>query len=407
MLLVAAQLALSLALVAGAASIVTSALRFNDIDPGFDRNGILAVKVAFTGNAYAQPAQRFAFIDAATNRLRAVNGVTSVAAASHLPLIDRDVSYTSFASRMPRRRNGSLLAPFASWTPATSPPCASPLASGTRFYARGGARLARSRHRHQRPDGEALLARPRSDRSATAFNGKRGKRGLVHHRRRRRRGQPAPAPGCAGESAVPAAGSRERGLADDAHDFASTPPIAAREAVQGIDRSLAVSTGTMNGAYECARPPIARSGRRHAGRDRGAARRAQHVRRHVDHGERVRKREIAIRMAHRSSAAGVLRLVLTRSLLLTAAGWGGPPARERPHRVSVVDLPRRARVRRGRADRGGGVASRGRSAVILAARAARDERRPDGDPKAVDGLSRLVASARRTEHPSASERVEL
>ncbi len=95
--LVAAQLALSLALVAGAASIVTSALRFNDIDPGFDRNGILAVKVAFTGNAYAQPAQRFAFIDAATNRLRAVNGVTSVAAASHLPLIDRDVPYTSFA----------------------------------------------------------------------------------------------------------------------------------------------------------------------------------------------------------------------------------------------------------------------------------------------------------------------
>src|SRR4029079_5858313 len=86
----------SIALVSGAASIVMSSLRVDDIDPGFDRRGILAVRVALAGAAYAQPEQRFAFVDAATTRLRSLPGVASVTATSHLPLIDRDVPYTRF-----------------------------------------------------------------------------------------------------------------------------------------------------------------------------------------------------------------------------------------------------------------------------------------------------------------------
>src|SRR6185437_16143120 len=75
----------------------TSSRRFGDIDPGFDRTGILSVRVALAGPAYSQPEQRFAFVDAAANRLRTLPGVRSVAVASHLPLIDRDLPYASFA----------------------------------------------------------------------------------------------------------------------------------------------------------------------------------------------------------------------------------------------------------------------------------------------------------------------
>ncbi len=102
-------------------------------------------------------------------------------------------------------------------------------------------------------------------------------------------------------------------------------PIAAqaREAVQGIDRSLAVSTGTMNGAYELVRerPPIAGPVVGTLGAI-AALLAGLGVYGVMSIMVNARKREIAIRMALGSSAAGVLRLVLTRSLLLTAAGIG-------------------------------------------------------------------------------------
>jgi putative ABC transport system permease protein len=95
-LLVAGQVALSIALVSGAASIVASSMRFDDLDVGFERDGILALRVALAGRGYEQPEQRFAFVDAATARLRSLPGVSSVTTGSHLPLIDRDVPHAGF-----------------------------------------------------------------------------------------------------------------------------------------------------------------------------------------------------------------------------------------------------------------------------------------------------------------------
>ena len=94
--LVASQVALSICLVAGALSVVSSSMRFEDIDPGFNRAGLLTIKVALAGRAYEHPEQRLAFVDSAIQRLRMLPGVAAVGAASHVPLVDRNVPFSGF-----------------------------------------------------------------------------------------------------------------------------------------------------------------------------------------------------------------------------------------------------------------------------------------------------------------------
>jgi putative ABC transport system permease protein len=323
-ILVAAQLALSLALVAGAASIVTSTMRFDDIDPGFDRNGILAVKVAFTGNAYAQPEARFAFIDAATARLRAVNGVTSVAVASHLPLIDRDVPYMSFApdgapaaDRLP---SGSVRFVDAGYIAAMR----IPIRRGRDFTP------AEARDLHNR----VVVI---NDRMASRYWPDRDPIGTRLHVTGSVKTEGwYTIVGVVGEVSqrqLPAAPENQLYLplapATDVslmmRTTAATLPIAAqaREAVQGIDRSVAISTSTMRGAYEWYA-----SDRRSQGLVVGtlgaiaALLAGLGVYGVMSIMVNARNREIAIRIALGSTTAGVLRLVLARSLILTSAGIG-------------------------------------------------------------------------------------
>jgi putative ABC transport system permease protein len=253
-LLVAGQLALSLALVSGAASIVMSSMRFGNIDPGFDREGILAVKVAFTGTAYAQPEQRFAFVDAATIRLRSLPGVTSVSAVSHLPLIDRDVFYAAFAPEdaAPEERtpSGSVRFVDAGYITAMR----IPIRRGRAFTA-AEARDLRDR---------AILI---NDRMATRYWSGRdpiGTRlrlsgsvesegvytiiGVVGEVSQRQ--LPAPPEN---QMYLPLAPARQVSLTiRTTSDPAAVAAVAAqaRGAVQGIDRSLAISTNTMQAAYE-------------------------------------------------------------------------------------------------------------------------------------------------------------
>ncbi|HEY2434574.1 MAG TPA: ADOP family duplicated permease [Vicinamibacterales bacterium] len=323
-LLVAAQLALSLALVVGAASIVTSALRFDDIDPGFDRNGILAVKVAFTGNAYAQPEQRFAFIDTATHRLRAVNGVTAVAAASHLPLIDRDLPYTSFA-------------------PENAGPTELPPSGSVRFVDAGYIAAMRIPIRRGRAFTPAEARHPRdraviiNDRMARRYWPDRDPIGTRVHLT----GNVASegwytVVGVVGEVSqrqlpaapenqlyLPLALANQVSLMMRATSDAFPIAAQAREAVQGIDHSLAISTSTMTGAYEWYA-----SDRRSQGLVVGtlggialllAGLGVYSVMAIMVNG---RSREIAIRMALGSSTGAVRRLVLARGLTVAVAGVG-------------------------------------------------------------------------------------
>jgi putative ABC transport system permease protein len=94
--LVSLQVAVSLGLVAGAASVVISSLSLDAIEPGFNRQGLLAVRAALAGPAFDSPEQRMAFVDEASRTLRALPGVTAVTAVSHVPVGDRDVPFSTF-----------------------------------------------------------------------------------------------------------------------------------------------------------------------------------------------------------------------------------------------------------------------------------------------------------------------
>jgi predicted permease len=322
--LVAAQLSLSLALVTGAAVIVSSAMRFGDVDPGFDRDRILAVRVAFTGAAYARPEPRFAFIDAASRRLQGLAGVTSVAVASHLPLLDRDVPYTAFvvdgATATERSPSASVRFVDAGYLTAMR----IPIREGRDFTpveARASAARAvvindRMARRYW-PDGNPVGARLRLAGSADS-EGWYTIVGVVGEVSQR---QLPAAP--ENQVYLPLAPATEVTLmVRTASDPASTA-ARARELVQGVDRTLAISTTTMASAYEWYA-----SDRRAQGLVVGTLGAIAMLLAGLGvYGimsimVNARNREIAIRMALGSSSGAVLRLVLARSLALTSAGIG-------------------------------------------------------------------------------------
>jgi hypothetical protein len=102
----------SIALVAGAASIVMSSTASVTISipasTGADSGGDASLSRA---PPYAQPEQRFAFVDAATTRCDRLPGVASVTATSHLPLIDRDVPVHEVRARRAAPRTAIVPVP--------------------------------------------------------------------------------------------------------------------------------------------------------------------------------------------------------------------------------------------------------------------------------------------------------
>ncbi len=323
-LLVAGQVALSIALVSGAASLVTSSMRFDDIDVGFERDGILALRVALTGRAYEQPEQRFAFVDAATARLRSLPGVSAVAAASHLPLIDRNVPYAGFvldgSGATGRPPSGSVRFVDAGYIAAMG----IPMRRG-RAFAPTEARALRDRAivvndtmaRRYWPDRDPIGATLRLTGPADVEGSYRviGVAGEVTQRQ-----LPAEPEN---QMYLPLAPARELTLMIRAGSDPATVASRARDAVQGVDRSLAIGTNTMSAAHGW----YVRD-RRLQGLVIGSLGLIAMLLAGLGvYGVmsllvNERSREIAIRMALGSSASAVLRLVLTRGLGLATAGVG-------------------------------------------------------------------------------------
>ncbi|MGH9310366.1 MAG: ADOP family duplicated permease, partial [Vicinamibacterales bacterium] len=90
-LLVAGQLAVSLALVAASSSIIASSMGLEDMPTGFEPDGLLRARVTLTGAAYETPAQRLAFVDRAVAAIGASAKVEDLSVASHVPLMDRRI----------------------------------------------------------------------------------------------------------------------------------------------------------------------------------------------------------------------------------------------------------------------------------------------------------------------------
>jgi putative ABC transport system permease protein len=84
--LVVAEVALSLLLLAGAGLLVKSFARLQAVDPGFDPEGVITMRVSLPGARYREPARKAEFYAALMERLKAVPGVESAGATIALPL---------------------------------------------------------------------------------------------------------------------------------------------------------------------------------------------------------------------------------------------------------------------------------------------------------------------------------
>jgi len=83
--LVVAEVALAVVLVVGAGLMIRSFSALQDVDTGFDPEGLLTFRLYLSPADYPQASEQMAFFDQLTERLRAVPGVTSASAMNGLP----------------------------------------------------------------------------------------------------------------------------------------------------------------------------------------------------------------------------------------------------------------------------------------------------------------------------------
>ncbi len=83
--LVVAEVTLAAVLVVGAGLLIRSFWQLQQVDPGFQPQGLLTMELALPPASYPAPAQVAAFVDRLTERLAALPGVESAAAMNGLP----------------------------------------------------------------------------------------------------------------------------------------------------------------------------------------------------------------------------------------------------------------------------------------------------------------------------------
>jgi putative ABC transport system permease protein len=84
--LIASEFALAMLLVVGAALLLRSFSRMQEVTTGFLPDHLLVADLPLSQGAYAKPEQRYAFFDRLVDRVRTLPGVRSVGAASTLPV---------------------------------------------------------------------------------------------------------------------------------------------------------------------------------------------------------------------------------------------------------------------------------------------------------------------------------
>jgi putative ABC transport system permease protein len=84
--LVVTEVALALTLLIGSALLIRSAIALASVDPGFDANNILTMRMSVTGPQYASAQSVDLMIRSGTDRLRALPGVTAASSSCCVPL---------------------------------------------------------------------------------------------------------------------------------------------------------------------------------------------------------------------------------------------------------------------------------------------------------------------------------
>jgi putative ABC transport system permease protein len=95
-LLVIGEVALAMTLLIGAGLMMKSFIRVRQINIGFNANKVMTAKIALPETQYPAPAQRNNFFRQLLERLSATPGAESVALTSSLPLLEEDISGSSF-----------------------------------------------------------------------------------------------------------------------------------------------------------------------------------------------------------------------------------------------------------------------------------------------------------------------
>jgi putative ABC transport system permease protein len=169
-ILIAAEVALSLVLLAGAGLLVKSFVRLLSVDPGFNTHGLLTIEMELPESRYAEVAQRAEFVRSALARLENLPGVSAAAAINVMPMTKESV-WEGFKLPGAAQEIGS--AGLRTVTPGYFEAMGIPLIRG-RFPARGdrgvgviNESMARRFWPHEDPVGKAIET-PRIVRVRTA-----------------------------------------------------------------------------------------------------------------------------------------------------------------------------------------------------------------------------------------------
>jgi putative ABC transport system permease protein len=116
-MLVVAEVALSLVLLAGAGLLLRSFASLQQVDPGIRTSGLLTARVTLSGTRYDTPRARHGFYDEVLARMAAVPGVETTAGVSFLPMTGPGIGTSIHRTDRPAPPPGEL--PAADIKPVT------------------------------------------------------------------------------------------------------------------------------------------------------------------------------------------------------------------------------------------------------------------------------------------------
>jgi putative ABC transport system permease protein len=137
--LVVAEVAIALVLLVGAGLLIRSFTRLQQVSPGFQPQGAVALSLSLSPKRYGEAAQRVAFVQHAVNQLASLPGVTSVGASQATPFNDDHVLDLKIQGRpqeMPRTNYYAI-------TPGYLPAMGIPVLRGRGFTASDAANAPR------------------------------------------------------------------------------------------------------------------------------------------------------------------------------------------------------------------------------------------------------------------------
>ncbi|HEV7668357.1 MAG TPA: ABC transporter permease [Thermoanaerobaculia bacterium] len=133
--LVAAQLAISLVLLAGAGLLVRSVVALYRVDPGFDPRGVLTLNINLPGASYPKSDQWLAFADRLSDRLKALPGVNAVGFSSVMPMSDNFDGRSILPEGLELKEENEVMADLYAASPGYLDALRIPLRAGRRFTA--------------------------------------------------------------------------------------------------------------------------------------------------------------------------------------------------------------------------------------------------------------------------------